>query len=91
MTVEKLRAMLGWCLVINIALLLWWLIWFFFAHDLMYRYHGEWFKIPVETFNAIHYGGMAAYKIAIFVFNVVPYLALLIMERRGGVRNSKFF
>jgi hypothetical protein len=84
MTVAKFRAMLGWCSVINIALLLWWGLWFFFAHDLMYRFHGEWFKIPVETFDAIHYGGMAAFKIAIIMFNVVPYLALRIVGKRGS-------
>ena len=32
--------------------------------------------MPVETFNAIHYAGMAAYKIAILLFCLVPYLAL---------------
>jgi hypothetical protein len=50
----------------------------------MYRFHGEWFKIPVETFDAIHYGGMAAFKIAIIMFNVVPYLALRIVGKGGS-------
>ena len=35
--------------------------------------------IPVEQFNAIHYAGIAFFKILILVFNLVPYLALRIV------------
>ena len=79
MTLEAIRDMLGWCAIINIALLLWWWLFFVFAHDWMYRCHGKWFKIPVEKFDAIHYAGMAFHKIAIIMFNLVPYLALRII------------
>jgi hypothetical protein len=78
MTVDIFRAALGWCAVINMGMLLWWFLCFVFAHDWIYRMHRRWFKIPVETFDAIHYAGMAFFKIAIFVFNVIPYFALLI-------------
>jgi hypothetical protein len=79
MTLEVIRDALGWCIVINWIALLWWLLFFIFAHDWMYRFHSKWFKISVEKFDAIHYGGMAFYKIAIFLFNLVPYLALRIV------------
>ena len=83
MTIEKVRAVLGWCSVINIGfLLLWWLM-FSFANDWIYRIHGLWFKIPAETFDAIHYGGIAAFKIAIFMFNLIPYIALRIVEQKS--------
>ena len=79
MTVELLRDMLGWCSVINFALLLLWWLFFSFAHDWVYQCQGRWIKLPVETFDSINYGVMAAYKIAIFMFNLVPYLALRIV------------
>jgi hypothetical protein len=79
MTVELLREVLGWCSVINIAILIWWWLWVFFAHDLMYRIHGKWFRISVETFDSINYGGMGLFKLAIIVFNLVPYIALRIV------------
>ena len=79
MTVDILLGVLGWSTVINIGLLLWWSLWILFAHDFVYRIHSKWFKIPVEKFDAIHYAGMAFYKITIIVFNVVPYLALRII------------
>lgn len=54
MTVDILRGVLGWCAVINMGMLLWWFLFLAFAHDWVYRMHSKWFKIPVETFNAIH-------------------------------------
>ena len=79
MTLEVIRDALAWCTVINWAILLWWFLFFSMAHDWMYRFHGKWFKISVEKFDAIHYAGMALFKTAILLFNLVPYLALRIV------------
>ncbi len=79
MTIELARSVLGWCAVMNIGLLLWWFLFYRLAHDWIYRFHGRLFKMPVETFDAIHYAGMAIFKIGIFLFNLVPYWALLIV------------
>ncbi len=79
MELETIRSFLAWCSVINIGLLLWWWGWFALAHDFVYRLHGRWFKMPVERFDAIHYGAMAWFKLTVIVFNVVPYLALRIV------------
>ncbi len=79
MTAELLREILGWCAVINMGLLLWWFLFLVFAHDFIYRMHSRWYKIPVETFDAIHYSGIAFLKLLVFVFNITPYLALRIV------------
>jgi len=79
MTIETIRDVLGWCAVINLGLLLWWFLFFMLAHDWMYRIHGKWFKLPVERFDAIHYSGMAFFKICILLFNIAPYLAIRIV------------
>ena len=78
MTVEIIREVLAWCSVINIGLLLFWLLWLTLAHDFVYRVHGKWLTLSVERFDEIHYMGIAFFKICIFVFNIVPYLALRI-------------
>lgn len=80
MTVELIREFLLWCAVINIALLLWWLLLFSLAHDWLYRFYGKWFRLSVERFDYSHYLGMALFKLGIFLFNLVPYLALLLVE-----------
>ncbi|MBN1276903.1 MAG: hypothetical protein JXA35_05370 [Deltaproteobacteria bacterium] len=80
MTVEIIRSVLAWCSVINIGLLLFWFLFFTLAHDFIYRMHARWFNIPVETFDSIHYASMAIFKTGIFIFNLVPYLALRIVS-----------
>jgi hypothetical protein len=45
----------------------------------MYRYHCKWFKLSEERYDTIHYAGMAIFKIGIFLFNLVPYLAMRIV------------
>jgi hypothetical protein len=79
MTLETIRSILAWCTLINIVLLIWWFLFFKFAHDWTYRYHTKWYRLSVETFDAIHYAGMAIFKIFLIVFNLVPYLALRIV------------
>jgi hypothetical protein len=79
MTIELVRDALLWCFIINIGILLWWFLFFSLAHDWVYQFHGRWFKLPVEKFDAIHYAGMAFFKICILVFNIVPYFALCIV------------
>ena len=79
MTVSMIRELLGWCCVINMGLLLWWFLIILLAHDCIYKIHGKWFKMSKETFDAIHYAGIAFFKISIFVFNIVPYIALHII------------
>lgn len=79
MSIEILQSFLGWCTVINFGLLLLWAVGFMLAHAWIYRLHMKWFSMPVERFNAIHYAGMALFKICILFFNLVPYIALQIV------------
>jgi hypothetical protein len=79
MTLELFREILGWSALINMGLLLWWLVFITLAHDWTYAFHSRWFTLSRERFDAIHYQGMAFYKICIFLFNIVPWLALHIV------------
>jgi hypothetical protein len=79
MTLETIRNVLAWCLVMNLGLLLWWFLFFTLAHDWTYRLHRKWFNISVDTFDSIHYAGIALFKMSVFLFNLVPYLALHIV------------
>ena len=79
MTVEIIRDILAWCSVINVTLLILWFMFFSLAHDWIYSLHGKWFTLPVEKFDAIHYASMGFFKLSIFMFNIVPYLALRIV------------
>ncbi|MBT3235984.1 MAG: hypothetical protein HN353_08535 [Bdellovibrionales bacterium] len=69
---------LFWCMIINLGLLLWWFLIVVLAHDFVYQMHSRWFKLSVEKFDSIHYAGMAYFKLLVFVFFVVPYIAFKI-------------
>jgi hypothetical protein len=71
-TTHEIKHFLLWCVALNYLLLFLWSGMFVFAHDWMYRLHGRWFKLPVETFDALHYAGLAAYKVGIILLNLVP-------------------
>ena len=79
MTIETIRAALGWCSIINVAILLWWFFAITVLHDWVYKWHSKWFKLSEESFNTIHYAGIAFFEIIVFAFNIVPYFALRIV------------
>ncbi len=78
MSIEIAREVLFWSAAINYGLVLFWFLLFAGAHDWIQRLHGRWFRLPTERFDALHYAGMAIYKIGILLFNVAPYVALRI-------------
>jgi hypothetical protein len=79
-TTNDIKHLLLWCVVLNYAVLIIWFGVFVFAHDWMYRLHTRWFKLSVETFNAMHYAGLSVYKIGILLLNVVPLVALYLVS-----------
>ena len=79
MTLEIVRAVFAWCSVISLGMLIVWALFFLLAHDWMYGIHRKWFNLSSETFDTVHYAGMALLKIGIFLFNLIPYFALRIV------------
>ncbi|MGH1370627.1 MAG: DUF6868 family protein [Cellvibrionaceae bacterium] len=79
MTIVEFQSFLGWCIIINFGVLMWWFLFLVFAHDWVYHLHHRWFKISEPRFDEIHYSAIAYYKLSVFVLMVVPYLALKIV------------
>jgi hypothetical protein len=80
MNLDTLREVLLWSMVVNYGVLLIWFAAFTLAHDRIYALHHRWFSISRETFDALHYGGMAAYKIGVLLLNVAPLAALWLVR-----------
>lgn len=76
MTLELLRAFFGWCAILNLILLMVWFGLFVGARGALFRLHGRWFNLAPQTFDAIHYAGMAGYKLSLWMFFLIPYLVL---------------
>jgi len=79
MDIQALTTFFMWCAIINGALLVLWTTMLILAPDLVYRTQSKWFPIPRETFNVVIYAFLGLFKILFLVFNVVPYVALLIV------------
>jgi len=67
-------------MVINVGLLIFSWLMLLVARDFIYRIHGRMFRLPEEKIASSWYKSMAFYKILILVFNVIPYVALRIIE-----------
>lgn len=80
MDIHMLCVFFMWCTIINAGLLIFMSLILTFAGDWIYRLHTKWFPLPRETFNAMIYSFLGLYKIVFLVFNLVPYVALLIMK-----------
>jgi hypothetical protein len=80
MHIELLQDFFLWFLVIAYAILLFWFLVFASARSWVRRLHGRWFRLSEETFDSIHYGGMAIYKIGILLLALIPYLSLCLMH-----------
>lgn len=80
MQIETLRSFLFWCAVINCGVLLTWFAIFVFAHERLYHHHTRWFRINREQFDMLLYILTGVYKIGFILFNVVPYIVLLIVS-----------
>ena len=72
----ELLHLLGWCSLIYIIVLLFWLLTLRVGRDWIYKLHSKWFEIPIERFNIIHYTLIGFFKIILIVFFLVPYLVL---------------
>ncbi len=79
MDITTVRSFFMWCTLINGALLLSSFVILASAGDWVYRMHSRWFAMPRETFDTVIYCFMGFFKILYFLFNLVPYIALVIV------------
>ncbi|MDC0407034.1 hypothetical protein OAM82_00075 [Candidatus Thioglobus sp.] len=80
MTVQMWQSFLGWSVVINSTVVILWVLMIKYAYNYTFKMHSYWIPISKESFNAIHYGGIGLYKLAIFMFNLVPYFVLMMIS-----------
>lgn len=80
MSLEQLQALLGWSIIINMGLLLWWFFMLTVFREQIYRLHNHWFPMSQDDFTQLHYAAMAGFKLAIVVLNLSPYIALRIIQ-----------
>jgi hypothetical protein len=79
MDMQTLTRFFMWCTVINAVLMTITFLLCTFGGDWVYRMHSRWFPLPRDTFNAVLYSFVGLYKLLFYFFNVIPYVALLLV------------
>ncbi len=80
MELDTLTRFFMWCTIINGGLLLLWSAIGVLAQDWVYRTQSRWFPIPRATFVVVFYCFLGLFKIGFLMFNLVPYIVLLILK-----------
>lgn len=79
MTIEILKSFFMWSLVLNYSILLLWLVLIGFARNFFHRIQSLAFPISQEKLIAYNYLMYGIFKLAIIVFNLVPFIVLSIL------------
>ena len=80
MDMQMLTGFFMWCSILNGGLLLFWTAWIGMAPDLVYRLQYRWFPIERSSYDKLMYAFLGLFKIFFLVFNLVPYLSLLLLS-----------
>ena len=79
MDIQTLTTFFMWCTIINLGLLISSSLVCIFFGDFSYRMNNRFFSISREAFNVALVSFIGLFKIFFIVFNLVPYIALLII------------
>ena len=79
---DRLSRVFLWCFILTLALLLFWFAIFALAGGWVYELHSNWFDLDWYDINRVFYVGMAALKLAAFVFFLFPFIAIRIVLRK---------
>lgn len=79
MDITQITALFGWMLLINVVLYTFVAAFIIFARDWTANFEARITGIPAEEWPRLFVDYLSRYKIAIIVFNLVPYLALRIV------------
>jgi hypothetical protein len=78
MKMEIAKNFFLWCTIIDYGILLLWCVLYKAVHSTHYRLTSWWFPVTEEEYDKLNLRGIAVFKMAIIIFNLVPYIALRI-------------
>ncbi len=77
---QTVREVLGWCTILNMAMLMFASILLVALGGPIKKIHERMFGLREEDLSRAYFQYLAQYKIAIFVFNLAPYVAIRLSE-----------
>ena len=82
MDIQRVKTFFKWCTIINGAMLVLSILVCTAGQDWVYTIHSKMFHVPRETLGVAIYLFLGLFKIVWIVFNLVPYLVLVIFEKK---------
>lgn len=80
MNVDQLTDFFKWMTIINAGVFVLSALLGMALKDVVAKMHGRLFGIGEDKVSIVSYGYLGAYKVFILVFNIVPYVSLLIVN-----------
>jgi hypothetical protein len=81
MNYNVIRTFFRWCTIINGGLLILASLLVWFGGDWFFELHNKWIPIREDSFHVAVYILLGFFKIIVIVFNLVPYIALVIIGK----------
>jgi hypothetical protein len=78
-SIDIVREFIGWCTVINIGILLIATIFLALTRAPILKIHAKLFELSQADLSLSYFQFLGQYKLAIYVLNLAPYIALRIM------------
>jgi len=85
MNIPTLKSFFGWCTVIDVVFLVFASLIISFAGDAIYAIQSWFFSISREAFYTTCYSWLGLLKAIIIIFNFVPWISLMIIEKAEHV------
>jgi len=71
---------LGWCTLINYGILILSTVILLVCADWVKGMHSKMFNISETSLDTLYFNYLGNYKLAIFIFNLAPYIALKLVS-----------
>jgi len=79
MNIETIREFLGWCTIINYGLMILAFLKVYALRNTLAQFRQELFGLDEESVRRLQGQFFVNYQLVIIVFNLTPYIALIIM------------
>ena len=80
-SIKTLATFLGWCTIINFGILLFSGLAWMLVNEGVSQLGASMMGLTAQEVKVAFFNGVMVYRAGIFLFNLVPYIALKIMDR----------
>lgn len=80
MSLEQITELFKWMTMLNVSFLILSFLLVMLLKNIIFKLHAKLFSITEEKVAVATYGYLGMYRLFVIFFNIVPYIALIIIE-----------